>query len=48
VARLDLLYAHIDDPKVPLGETVEAFAALVAEGTVGLTTEQRTRLDAAR
>jgi aryl-alcohol dehydrogenase-like predicted oxidoreductase len=34
--RLDLLYAHIDDPKVPLGETVEAFAALVAEGTVGL------------
>src|ERR1035438_3587174 len=36
VARLDLLYAHIDDPKVPLGETVEAFAALVAEGTVGL------------
>ena len=34
--RLDLLYAHIDDPKVPLGETVEAFAAQVAEGTVGL------------
>jgi len=36
VARLDLLYAHIEDPKVPLGETVAAFAALVAEGTVGL------------
>jgi aryl-alcohol dehydrogenase-like predicted oxidoreductase len=36
MARLDLLYAHIEDPKVPLGETVEAFAALVAEGTVGL------------
>jgi len=36
MARLDLLYAHIDDPKVPLAETVEAFAALVAEGTVGL------------
>jgi aryl-alcohol dehydrogenase-like predicted oxidoreductase len=36
VARLDLLYAHIEDPAVPLGETVEAFAALVAEGTVGL------------
>ena len=34
--RLDLLYAHIEDPKVPLGETVEGFAALVAEGTVGL------------
>jgi aryl-alcohol dehydrogenase-like predicted oxidoreductase len=36
VSRLDLLYAHIDDPKVPLAETVEAFAGLVAEGTVGL------------
>jgi aryl-alcohol dehydrogenase-like predicted oxidoreductase len=31
-----LLYAHIEDPAVPLGETMEAFAALVAEGTVGL------------
>src|SRR5215472_6211684 len=36
MARLDLLYAHIEDPAVPLAETVEAFAALVAEGTVGL------------
>jgi aryl-alcohol dehydrogenase-like predicted oxidoreductase len=36
VARLDLLYAHIEDPKVPLAETVDAFAALVAEGSVGL------------
>lgn len=36
VDRLDLLYAHIDDPTVPKRETVEAFAALVAEGTVGL------------
>jgi aryl-alcohol dehydrogenase-like predicted oxidoreductase len=36
VARLDLLYAHIEDPKVPLAETVEAFATLVAEGAVGL------------
>jgi aryl-alcohol dehydrogenase-like predicted oxidoreductase len=36
MARLDLLYAHIEDPAVPLGETMEAFAALVAEGTVGL------------
>jgi aryl-alcohol dehydrogenase-like predicted oxidoreductase len=36
VSRLDLLYAHIDDPVVPLAETVDAFAALVAEGTVGL------------
>jgi aryl-alcohol dehydrogenase-like predicted oxidoreductase len=36
VDRLDLLYAHIDDPAVPLAETVQAFAALVAEGAVGL------------
>jgi len=36
VSRLDLLYAHIEDPRVPLAETVQAFAALVAEGTVGL------------
>ncbi|HEY3952033.1 MAG TPA: aldo/keto reductase [Streptosporangiaceae bacterium] len=34
--RLDLLYAHIEDPAVPPAETVQAFAALVAEGTVGL------------
>jgi aryl-alcohol dehydrogenase-like predicted oxidoreductase len=36
VERLDLLYAHIEDPTTPLEETVEAFAALVADGTVGL------------
>ena len=36
VDRLDLLYAHGQDPKTPLAETVEAFAALVAEGSVGL------------
>ncbi|CAL9369797.1 aldo/keto reductase [Streptomyces sp. Tu 3180] len=34
--RLHLLYAHIDDHTVPQRETVEGFAALVAEGTVGL------------
>ncbi|MFF9866654.1 aldo/keto reductase [Streptomyces sp. NPDC013953] len=34
--QLDLLYAHIDDPAVPLRETVEAFAGLVADGAVGL------------
>ncbi|MFJ6572664.1 aldo/keto reductase [Streptomyces sp. NPDC091292] len=34
--RLDLLYAHIEDRTVPLSETVEGFAELVAEGTVGL------------
>lgn len=36
VEKLDLLYAHIDDHAVPQRETVEGFAELVAEGTVGL------------
>lgn len=34
--RLDLLYAHVECPSVPLEETVEAFGELVAEGAVGL------------
>ncbi|MGC4894637.1 aldo/keto reductase [Micromonospora sp. DT31] len=34
--RIPLLYAHIEDKTVPLRETVEGFAELVAEGTVGL------------
>jgi len=33
--RLDLYYAHIEDRRVPLDETVGAFAELVAEGAVG-------------
>jgi aryl-alcohol dehydrogenase-like predicted oxidoreductase len=36
VDRLDLLYAHLEDPTVPLEETVEAFAELVLKDTVGL------------
>ncbi|MCW3815551.1 aldo/keto reductase [Micromonospora sp. DR5-3] len=36
VDRLDLLYAHIEDRTVPLRETVEGFAELVGEGSVGL------------
>ena len=36
VERLDLLYAHIEDRTVPVQETVEGFAELVTEGTVGL------------
>jgi len=36
VSRLDLMYAHIDDPSVPLAETVRAFGELVASGEVGL------------
>ncbi|GAA0410234.1 oxidoreductase [Acrocarpospora corrugata] len=34
--RLHVLYAHIEDNTVPLRETVEGFAELVAEGAVGL------------
>ncbi|MER5945559.1 aldo/keto reductase [Streptomyces sp. NPDC001904] len=36
VERLDVLYAHIPDPKAELHETVSEFGALVREGTVGL------------
>jgi aryl-alcohol dehydrogenase-like predicted oxidoreductase len=36
VSRLDLMYAHIEDTSVPLSETVEGFAELVSEGSVGL------------
>ncbi|MFJ4894191.1 aldo/keto reductase [Streptomyces sp. NPDC088788] len=36
VDRIDLLYAHIEDRGVEPRETVEAFAGLVAEGSVGL------------
>ncbi|MEV1172834.1 aldo/keto reductase [Nonomuraea sp. NPDC049784] len=38
VDKLDLLYAHayIEGSRVPLEETVEAFAGLVQDGTVGL------------
>src|SRR5690606_8045238 len=32
--RIDLYYAHFDDPDTPLEETVAAFAALVKEGKV--------------
>lgn len=34
--RIDVHYAHIEDPSVPLEETVAAFGELVADGTVGL------------
>ncbi|WP_419993929.1 aldo/keto reductase [Streptomyces boninensis] len=34
--RLHLLYAHIEDARTPLQETVEGFAEQVAEGAVGL------------
>jgi aryl-alcohol dehydrogenase-like predicted oxidoreductase len=36
LSKLDLLYAHTQDTSVPLAETVEGFASLVADGTVGL------------
>jgi len=35
VSRLDLMYAHVEDPAVPLSETVEGFAELVSSGFVG-------------
>ena len=34
VDRIDLYYAHKDDPKTPLDETLRAFDALVREGKV--------------
>jgi aryl-alcohol dehydrogenase-like predicted oxidoreductase len=36
VDRLDLYYAHVEDRSAPLEETVEAFAELAEQGTVGL------------
>ncbi|MFS8099210.1 aldo/keto reductase [Lentzea alba] len=36
VEKIDLLYAHVEDTLVPLEETVEGFADLVGDGTVGL------------
>jgi aryl-alcohol dehydrogenase-like predicted oxidoreductase len=36
VSRLELMYAHIEDPSVPVEETVGAFGELVASGEVGL------------
>jgi aryl-alcohol dehydrogenase-like predicted oxidoreductase len=35
VDRIDLYYAHEDDPVTPLGETLAAFAELVDQGVVG-------------
>jgi aryl-alcohol dehydrogenase-like predicted oxidoreductase len=32
--RIDLYYAHVDDPDTPMGETLGAFDALVREGKV--------------
>lgn len=49
--RLDLLYAHIEDRSVPLAESMEAFAELVAEGAVGqvgLSNHRVWRLERAR
>ncbi|PDP86755.1 oxidoreductase [Glycomyces fuscus] len=49
--RLDVLYAHQEDPKTPLPETLEAFAKLVAEGAVshlGLSNHRAWKLERAR
>ncbi|MFV0373002.1 aldo/keto reductase [Microbacterium sp.] len=34
VDRIDLYYAHFDDPETPLAETVQAFGDLVSDGLV--------------
>jgi len=36
VDRLDLLYAHVEDPRVPIAATVAAFGALASAGEVAL------------
>lgn len=36
VERLDLLYAHVEDPRVPVAATVAAFGALASAGEVAL------------
>jgi aryl-alcohol dehydrogenase-like predicted oxidoreductase len=36
VSRLDLMYAHMEDPAVALAETVEGFGELAVSGLVGL------------
>lgn len=34
VDRIDLYYAHVDDPETPLDETLRAFDALISDGKV--------------
>jgi aryl-alcohol dehydrogenase-like predicted oxidoreductase len=36
VDRIDVYYAHIDDPATPVSETLQAFAGLVEAGVVGM------------
>ena len=50
VDRIDLYYAHEDDPKTPLDESLAAFARLVRDGKVraiGASNYSAERLDAA-
>ncbi|HEX7610815.1 MAG TPA: aldo/keto reductase [Solirubrobacteraceae bacterium] len=50
IDRVDLYYAHRDDPHTPLEETLGAFAELIAEGTVrhvGASNYDAARLEAA-
>ncbi|PYC87903.1 oxidoreductase [Streptomyces tateyamensis] len=49
--RIDLLYGHIDDPAVPVAETVAAFDALVRAGAVdqlGISNQNLDRLAASQ
>jgi aryl-alcohol dehydrogenase-like predicted oxidoreductase len=34
IDRIDLYYAHKDDPQTPLEQTLQAFGALIADGTI--------------
>lgn len=34
IERVDLYYAHADDPRTPLAETLAAFGELIAEGSI--------------
>lgn len=36
IERIDLLYAHVEDPRAPVGATVAAFGALESAGEVAL------------
>ena len=51
VQRLDLLYAHVEDPRAPIAETVAAFGALASAGEVavlGVSNHRAWRVERAR
>jgi predicted oxidoreductase len=51
VERIDLLYAHVEDPRVPTAATVAAFGALASAGEVarlGVSNHRAWRVERAR